>query len=52
VEVWLQGMDTQLHGRVVRCDKGMMAICFRQNAATLAVIDRFLSQLQVTRRAA
>jgi methyl-accepting chemotaxis protein len=52
VELWLPGVDTQIHGRVVRCDKGAMAICFRQNGATLAAIDRFLSQLQVTQRAA
>jgi methyl-accepting chemotaxis protein len=52
VEVWLPYTDTKVNGRVVRCDKGMMALCFRQDAQTLAVLDRLLSRLQVERRAA
>ena len=52
IEVWLPGTDNKVHSRVVRCDKGMMALCFRQDAQTLLVIDRVLSRLRVERRAA
>jgi len=52
VELWLPETNTKVHSRVVRCSNGTMALCFRQDAQTLAVIDRVLSRLQVERRAA
>ena len=52
VELWLPEADASVHGRVVRCANGTTALCFRQDAQTLAILDRLLNRLQVRPRAA
>jgi methyl-accepting chemotaxis protein len=44
--VTLPGAETAVHARVVRGGAGAVALCFRQDAQTLATLDRVLAAVQ------
>jgi methyl-accepting chemotaxis protein len=46
LQMTLPGADVAVHGRVVRSEAGGVALCFRQDAQTLAVLDRVLAAVQ------
>jgi hypothetical protein len=44
--VTLPGAETAVHARVMRGEAGAVALCFRQDARTLAILDRVLAAVQ------